>query len=146
TMIMGPILDVILAILDLIVAAWDRWGDSITTGTAAAFTVIFTVISAIMGVIVTVITIALQIIETVFQVVWKVIYTLVSVVLSRMAATIQAIVAIIQGDWEGAWTAIKDHVVNMLELIWGAVVSVFETLKEFVGVVLDFIGIKSEES
>src|SRR5699024_4804235 len=43
TMIMGPILDIILSILDLIVAAWDRWGDSITTGTAAAFTVIFTV-------------------------------------------------------------------------------------------------------
>src|SRR5699024_11016787 len=45
-LVMGPILDIILSILDLIVAAWDRWGDSITTGTAAAFTVIFTVISA----------------------------------------------------------------------------------------------------
>src|SRR5699024_1631565 len=146
TMIMGPVLDVILAILDLIVAAWDRWGHNITTGTASAFTAILTIVSAIIGTIVTVITIALQVIETVFKVDREVIYTVVSVVLSGHAAIVQAIVAIIQGDLEGAWTAIKDQVVNILELIWHAVDSVFETFKEFVGHVLYFIGIKSQES
>lgn len=103
---------------------WSMNGTAITGIVKGQFNTIFAIIKGVMGIIKGVFQVAWPIISGVVQIAWGLIKTYVKVGLDVILGLIRVISKLLQGDWKGAWNAIKDTAKN----IWNDLEGFFKSV------------------
>lgn len=122
------VIQIIMAIVPIIMMIVTAVIPLILQVVQAVFPVILAIISAVIPVITGLLTLvakiitgvlvpAIQIILKVVQVVFTAITTVIQVALAIITGIIKAATALIQGDWAGAWAAIKETAVTIMNAI-----------------------------
>ena len=121
---------------------WKENGEDIMVLVKAAFNDVKSTIEMVMGIIKGIFEVAWPIISGVVKTAWELIKTTVSTAIDLVLGIIQTTMDLLKGDWEGAWTTIKDTA----EKIVGNIVTFFENVdllqvgKDIVQGLIDGIG------
>lgn len=78
-------------------------------------------------------------IKFIFKAIWEGIKVALKITLTALKNIFKLWTAVFNGDWEAAWTAVKDYFVEMWEIIKQTVENVIEFILEKVGVVIEKI-------
>jgi phage-related protein len=131
--ILSSIWDILSVIVSRIMDLWSQHGDKIMQVASAAWSFISTfvstairntwsVIQMVTGLIVGIFQIAWPLISGIVQIAWSLITSIVETAINLVFGIIDTTMSLLQGDWEGAWNAIKNTASNILDTI----VSTFE--------------------
>lgn len=105
-------------------AFWAENGEQIMTIVKTIMKNIQAVIQAVMGVIKGVFQVVWPIISSITKVAWNLIKLAVSTGINLVLGIIRTVMALLSGDWEGAWSAIKETA----EKIWANIEGFFESV------------------
>ncbi|KIL46153.1 phage tail protein [Jeotgalibacillus campisalis] len=131
--ILGFIWDIVVQIASRIADFWAAHGDTISTVAKNTWTFLYetishyinqawAVIQMVIGLITGLFQVAWPLISGIVQIAWSLITSIIQIAIDLVFGIISATMSALQGDWETAWTTIKDTASNIMDTI----VSTFE--------------------